>query len=42
MQNQKIVNLLNESENESSKFVTRKWSTIHVQNNTERGERSKH
>ena len=33
MENQKIVNLLNDSNNESSKFATRKWLTISDQNN---------
>ena len=30
---QKIVNLLNDSNNESSKFATRKWYIINDQNN---------
>ena len=41
METQKIVNLLNDSNNESSKFVTRKWYIINDQNNgqyCERGE----
>ena len=33
METQKIVNLLNDSENESSKFATRKWYIINDQNN---------
>ena len=33
METQKIVNLLNESVNESSKFATRKWYIINDQNN---------
>ena len=28
METQKIVNLLNETDNESSKFATRKWYVI--------------
>ena len=35
---QKIVNLLNDTDNESSKFATRKWHVINDQNNTEYGE----
>ena len=38
METQKIVNLLNDSGNESSKFATRKWYDINDQNNTEYGE----
>ena len=38
METQKIVNLLNDSNNESSKFATRKWYIINDQNNTEYGE----
>ena len=37
MGTQKIVNLLNESENESSKFATRKWYIINDQNNGQYG-----
>ena len=33
METQKIVNLLNNSENKSSKFATRKWYIINDQNN---------
>ena len=33
MATQKIVNLLNDSDNESSKFETRKWYIINNQNN---------
>ena len=33
METQKIVNLLNGSDNESSKFETRKWYIINDQNN---------
>ena len=32
METQKIVNLLNDSDNESSKFATRKWCIINDQN----------
>ena len=38
METQKIVNLLNASDNESSKSATRKWYVINDQNNTEYGE----
>ena len=38
METQKIVNLLNDTDNESSKFATRKWHVINDQNNTEYGE----
>ena len=38
METQKMVNLLNASDNESSKFATRKWYVINDQNNTEYGE----
>ena len=34
----KIVNLLGHTENESSKFSTRKWYVINDQNNTDYGE----
>ena len=33
METQKIVNLLNDSNNESSKFTTRKWYITNDQNN---------
>ena len=33
METEKIVNLLNGSDNESSKFATRKWYIIYDQNN---------
>ena len=33
METQKIVNLLNDSEELNSKFVTRKWYVINEQNN---------
>ena len=33
METQKIVNLLNDSDNESSKFATRKWHIVNDQNN---------
>ena len=38
LETQKIVNLLNDTDNESSKFATRKWHVINDQNNTEYGE----
>ena len=38
METEKIVNLLNESDNESSKFATRKWYIINDQNNGQYGE----
>ena len=38
METQKIVNLLNDTDNESSRFVTRKWYTINDQNNGQYGE----
>ena len=38
METQKIVNLLNDSNNESSKFATRKWDIISDQNNRQYGE----
>ena len=37
METQKIVNLLNDSENESSKFATRKWYVVNDQNNGQYG-----
>ena len=38
METQKIVNLLGDANNESSKFATRKWYVINDQNNTDYGE----
>ena len=38
METQKIVNLLNDSKNESSKFATRKWCIINDQNNGQYGD----
>ena len=38
METQKIVNLLNDTDSESSKFATRKWYVINEQNKTEYGE----
>ena len=35
METQKIVNLLNGSDNESSRFATRKWNIINDQNNVQ-------
>ena len=37
METKKIVNLLNDSDNESSKFATRKWYDINDQNNGQYG-----
>ena len=37
METQNIVNLLNDSNNESSKFATRKWNIINDQNNGQYG-----
>ena len=37
METQKIINLLNNSDNESSKFATRKWYIINDQNNGQYG-----
>ena len=37
METQKIVNLLNDSNNESSKFATRKWYIINDQTNGQYG-----
>ena len=37
METQKIVNLLNDSNNESSKFEIRKWHIINDQNNGQYG-----
>ena len=39
METQKIVNLLNDSHNESSKFATRKWYIINEQNSRQYGNR---
>ena len=38
METRKIVNLLDDADNESSKFATRKWYVINDQNNTDYGE----
>ena len=38
METQKIVNLLGDADNESSKFATRKWYVINDQNNKDYGE----
>ena len=38
METQKIVDLLGDANNESSKFATRKWYVISNQNNTDYGE----
>ena len=38
METQKIVNLLGDDDNESSKFATRNGYVINDQNNTEYGE----
>ena len=35
IETQKIVNLLNDTDNESERFLTRKWYVINNQNNTE-------
>ena len=35
METQKIVNLLGDADNESSKFAIRKWYVINDQNNTD-------
>ena len=40
MEIQKIINLLGDADNESSKFATRKWYVINDQNNTDNGERN--
>ena len=37
METQKIVNLLNDSDNESSRFVTKNWYVINDQNNGQCG-----
>ena len=36
-----IGNLLGDSDNDSSKFATRKWYVINDQNNTDQGEGNK-
>ena len=41
METQKLVNLLGEADNESPKFVTRKWYVINDQNKTGYGEGNK-
>ena len=41
METQKIVNLLNKTNNESSKFTTRKWYIINDQNNGQFGKGNK-
>ena len=38
MKTQKVVNLLDDADNESSKFVTRKWHVINDRSNKEYGE----
>ena len=40
MEAQKIVNLLDATDNESSKFAARKWYVINDQNNGENGKGS--
>ena len=40
METQKIVNLLGDADNESSKFATKKWYVTNDQNNTDYGEGS--
>ena len=35
METQKIVNILGDANNQSSKFTTRKWYAINDQNNTD-------
>ena len=37
MESQKIVKLLNDSKNKSSKFATRKWYILNNQNNEQYG-----
>ena len=37
METQKVVNLLNDSENKSSKYATRKWCIINDQNKGQYG-----
>ena len=41
METQKIVNLLNDSDDESSKFATRKWYIINDQNKGQYGRENK-
>ena len=41
METQKIVNLLNDTDNEFSKFATKKWYVINDQSNTEYGKGNK-
>ena len=41
METQKIGNLLNDFDNESSKFATNKWHVIHDQNRIDYGEGNK-
>ena len=41
MKTQKIENLSGDTDNESSKFTTRKWYVINYQNNTDYGEGNK-
>ena len=41
METQKIVNLLGDANNESSKFATRKWYVINDESNTDYGEEDK-
>ena len=38
MEIQKIVNVLNDSDNEPSKFATKKWYVIHDENGSDYGE----
>ena len=38
METRKIANLLDDADNESSEFATRKWQVINDQNNTDYGE----
>ena len=40
METQKVVNLLSDTNNESSKFATKKWYVVNDQNNTEYGKGS--
>ena len=42
METQKIVNLLNDTNSESSKLATINWYVINYQNNTEYGEGNEH
>ena len=41
METEKIANLLDDGDNESSKFATGKWYVISDQNNTDYGEVNK-